>query len=293
MSANDQETFVRPDWLPESIFPFQSRFVELLGAKVHYVEQGKGPVFLGLHGNPTWSFLYRKILPELSGQFRAISMDYPGFGLSEPPAGYKYTPAEHADVLEAFIRELDLKNITMMVQDWGGPIGMAVAGRMPERFDRFVIGNTWAWPANGDKDFERFANMMGGTIGTFLIRHFNAFVNVMIPVGTKKKVSREAMRAYRAPFPTADSRNPTHVFPREIIGSTKFLAEVEKGLDAILDKPAIIVWGDKDPAFRKKELQRWQSLFPKAETTMLKGAGHYIQEDAPEKIVKAVLDWVK
>jgi len=124
----------RPAWVNSELFPFHSHFAEVDGAQVHYIDEGDGPVFLGLHGNPTWSFLYRHIVAGLSDRFRCLAPDYPGFGLSTAPRGYRYTIAEHARVVEAFIEQLDLRDITMMVQDWGGPIGMWSATRHPERF---------------------------------------------------------------------------------------------------------------------------------------------------------------
>jgi haloalkane dehalogenase len=118
----------------------------IAGARVHYVDEGSGPTLLLLHGNPTWSFLYREIIKELRGEFRCVAVDYPGFGSSVAPTGYGFTPAEHADVVADFLTQLDLSAVTLMVQDWGGPIGFAVATRHPDRFARFVIGNTWARP---------------------------------------------------------------------------------------------------------------------------------------------------
>jgi len=113
----------RPAWLPEELYPFESRYARIGDARVHYVDEGAGPTLLLLHGNPTWSFLYREIIKELRSQFRCIALDYPGFGLSVAPAGYGFTPAEHADVVEDFVKQLDLGAVTMMVQDWGGPMG--------------------------------------------------------------------------------------------------------------------------------------------------------------------------
>src|SRR5207302_280108 len=124
---------------------------------VHYVDEGQGPVVLMLHGNPSWSFLYRKIIRELSTNHRCIAVDYPGFGLSTARAGYGFTPREHSAVVEKWAASLDLKDVTLMVQDWGGPIGLGWAGRNPDRVKALLIGNTWAWPVNGDKGFESFS----------------------------------------------------------------------------------------------------------------------------------------
>src|SRR5919198_2024713 len=129
----------RPTWVPDELFPFESRYADVSGSRVHYIDEGSGPPLLLLHGNPTWSFLYRDVVKALRDRYRCVAVDYPGFGLSSPRPGYRFTPAEHADVIEQLVVRLDLRDATMMVQDWGGPIGFAVATRHPERFAAFVI----------------------------------------------------------------------------------------------------------------------------------------------------------
>ena len=136
----------RPPWLPEHLFPFRSRFLALDGCRVHYIDEGAGPTLLMLHGNPTWSFVYRDIVRGLWDRCRCIALDYPGFGLSTAPSGYDFRPESHAGIVEKFVFALDLRDITLMVQDWGGPIGLGVATRHPGQFRGFVIGNTFAWP---------------------------------------------------------------------------------------------------------------------------------------------------
>jgi haloalkane dehalogenase len=280
-----------PGWIPEDLYPFESRYAEIDGARVHYVDEGSGPLLLLLHGNPTWSFVYRDLIRGLSDRYRCVAPDYPGFGLSRAAPGYGYTPAEHAAVIERLVLELDLGDATMMVQDWGGPIGFAAATRHPDRFSGFVIGNSWAWPKS-DLGTQFFSRLMGGPIGGFLILRRNVFVEKIIPGGVRRrKLPEPVMDAYRGPFPDPDSRRPVHVFPREILGSRPFLAEVERGLPALRDRPALIVWPTKDVAFREPERRRWESIFPEHRTVLLEGAGHYIQEDAPEEIVAAIRDW--
>lgn len=280
----------RPGWVSEELFPFRSRFCEIRGCRVHYVDQGAGPVLLMLHGNPTWSFLYRRLISLLESEFRCIAPDYPGFGLSAAPEGYGYTPREHAEVIKAFIEKLDLSDIHIMVQDWGGPIGFHCAAADAARYRGFIIGNTWAWPVSDDMHFRMFSRAFGGRLGRFAIRRFNAFVNLLIPAGTRRaKLTPKEMAHYRRPFPTGDSRLPTHVFPREIVGSSEFLAECEQGLSALFEKPALIVWGDKDPAFREKERRRFEDVFETSRTVILHGAGHFIQEDAPNEIADAII----
>lgn len=282
----------RPSWVPEAEFPFESHFLEIEGHRVHYVDEGEGPVLLLVHGNPTWSFLYRHLIRELRTRFRCIAVDHPGFGLSTAAPGYDHKPASHARVLAELIRRLDLPEFTPMVQDWGGPIGLWAAAQHADRVRGLIIGNTWGWPITGDRHFERFSGMMGGPVGGFLIRHFNFFVNVMIPQNVKrKKLSADALRAYRGPFPTKDSRLPTWIFPHEIVHSAEFLAEVESGIERLRDKPALICWADRDIAFRLQERERFESIFSRHRTIELPGSGHYIQEDAPDEIGAAIRRW--
>ena len=292
MSARAREALAEPAWLRRELYPFESRFVEIEGCRVHYVDEGEGPPVLMLHGNPTWSFLYRRIVEGLRDRFRCVAPDYPGFGLSEAPGGYGFTPAEHAHVVERFLLELDLSEVTLMVQDWGGPIGLGVAGRRPERFRAFVIGNTWAWPVNGDPRFELFSRLMGGPVGGFAIRNFNAFVNLLIPAGTRRrKLSGEVMAAYRGPFTERSSREPTRIFPREILHSRDYLAAVERSLERLKELPVLLLWGARDVAFRARERERFERIFQNHRTVVLSGAGHYIQEDAPEEIVAEIRGW--
>jgi haloalkane dehalogenase len=281
----------RPSWIPEGLYPFDTHFAEIDGATVHYADEGSGPPLLLLHGNPTWSFLYREIIKGLRDRYRCIAPDHPGFGLSRGPPGYGHTPAEHAAVLEKLVLRLELSNVTLMAQDWGGPIGFAVATRHPELFAAFVIGNTWAWP-KADPGTQLFSRLMGGPIGRYLILQRNFFVEKIVPGNVKrKKLSAQVMDAYRGPFPTPESRRPLYVFPREILASRPFLSAIERDLAKLGQRPALLVWPSKDIAFRDRERRRWEQIFPNHRTVILEGAGHYIQEDAPDEIVDAILAW--
>ena len=287
----DRQRAPLPAWVPAALYAFESRFADVDGCRVHYLDEGAGPPLLLLHGNPTWSFLYRDIVAGLRDRHRCIAVDYPGFGLSTPAAGYGFTAAEHAAILERLVLQLDLHDVTMMVQDWGGPIGFAVATRHRERFAAFVVGNTWAWPKN-DPGTQLFSRILGGPIGRRLIQHRNVFVERLLPGGVRRGTLPEpVMNAYRGPFPTPASRRPIAVLPHEILASRPFLAEIERGLPTLQDRPALIVWPTKDVAFGERERRRWEQVFPNHETVLLEGAGHYIQEDAADEIVAAIRAW--
>ncbi|MDQ4090294.1 MAG: alpha/beta fold hydrolase [Actinomycetota bacterium] len=282
---------VRPDWVSDALFPYDSRFIDVDGCVLHYVDEGDGPVLLLLHGNPTWSFLYRHLIGRLRHRFRCIAPDLPGFGLSTAGPGYRFTPAEHARVLERFVMEMGLSSFTPVLHDWGGPIGLAVAGRHPQSVRAIVVCNTFAWPADGDRHFEWFSKVMGGPVGRLAIRRANAFVNVIVPAGTRRHLTREEMAHYRRPFPTPDTRMPTYLFPREILASRDFLGEVEADLTRLAHLPVLIAWAAKDVAFRDAERRRFEAALPHHRSIVFERAGHYLQEDVPEELASEIESW--
>jgi haloalkane dehalogenase len=274
----------RPSWVDSELYPFEDRWLDGL----HYVDEGDGPPLLMLHGNPTWSFTWREVIAGLRDRYRCIAPDLPGFGLSAAPPGYGFTPREHAEAVERLVKHLDLRDVTLLVQDWGGPIGFAVAGRQPDRFARYVVGNTWAWSMKDNRGARVFSAFLGGPVGRYLILRRNFFVEKIIPRATRADLADGVMDMYRGPFPTPDSREPVAVLPKQIIAATPWLEEVES---RIQPRPALIVWPTDDQAFRDGERRRWESLLPDHRTVMLEGAKHYIGEDAPGEIVRAITDW--
>jgi haloalkane dehalogenase len=282
----------RPAWVDDELFPFDSRFVDIDGHSIHYVDEGAGPTLLLLHGNPTWSFVYRDVIRALRDEFRCVALDYPGFGLSRARPGYRQLPEEHAEVVTAFVDTLQLSGVTLVAQDWGGPIGLAAVQQRPTAFAGLVLANTWGWPITGDRRFERFSRLMGGPLGRLLIRRLNLFVNVLIPAGHRlRKPPTAELAHYRRALANPTRRNASAVLPRRITASRAFLADVEAGLADLASLPTLIVWGDADFAFRAKERQRWEQAFPDHHTVIVEGAGHFVQSDAPGQFAAAIRDW--
>ena len=279
---------VVPAWLDRTLFPFKNRWIDIDGNRIHYVDEGSGPTLLLLHGNGSWSFLYRHIITKLAAHFRCIAFDHAGFGLSRARPGFSFKPREHSAVLEGFVRALDLRDIRLVVQDWGGPIGLGFAGRRPNLISKLIICNTWAWPAEGIKHIENWSRLTGGGLGRFLIVRFNALTRFLVPMSTNRKLTRAERAAYSKPYSTPASRIPQSQFAREILESRDFLSEVEAGLTRLRDKPVLILWGDHDPGFRDGERQRFKAEFPDAEVQMLPGAKHFVQEDTPDEICEAI-----
>ena len=274
----------RPAWVDPQLYPFEDHWLD----GIHYVDEGDGPPLLMLHGNPTWSFTWREVIKGLRDRYRCIAPDLPGFGLSAAPPGYGFTPREHAGAIERLVVELDLRDVTLLVQDWGGPIGFAVAGRQPQRFARYVVGNTWAWSMKDNRGARIFSVLLGGPVGRYLILKRNFFVETIVPRATRADLPEHVMDMYRGPFPTPESREPVAVLPKHIIAATPWLEQVERDIPA---RPALIVWPTADQAFGDAERRRWESLLPEHRTVTLEGAKHYIGEDAPGEIVRAVTDW--
>lgn len=156
-----------------------------------------------------------------------------------------------------------------------------------------MIGNTWAWPVTNERTFVWFSKILGsGAVGGLLVKRADIFVNLFMRGGIRRKKLSLAERAmYKRPHPTAQSRVPVHLLPREILGAHALLADIDRSLDRVSGQPALIVWGDKDQAFREPQRRRWEQTFPNHRTVILHGAGHYIQEDAPEEIAAAVKAW--
>jgi haloalkane dehalogenase len=282
----------RPGWVDNELFPFESHFVELDGNVVHYVDEGSGPILLMLHGNPVWSFVYREAITALRDRFRCIAVDFPGFGLSTGPPGYRYLARDHAALLVSFLDRLNLSQLTLIGHNWGGPFGLYAAEQRPDKFERLILTNTWAWPLNGDPASEVFSRGMGNLVGRALIRRFNLLVNYFIPSAHKRrKLSEAEMAQYREAMPTPERRHPCAVLPGEIIGAREFFTELADRLTALENLPTLIVWADADPIFTDKYRERLEETFPNHTTTVLHGVGHFLQSDAPTEFSEAIETW--
>ncbi len=282
-------------------FPFRSKFHAADGVRLAYVEQGKGEPVVLLHGNPTWGFLYRKFIAPLARTHRVIVPDHMGFGRSDKPLDPSlYRLARHIANLESLLLKLDVRNATLVMQDWGGPIGLGFAVRHPDRIKRLVIMNTWAWviPA-GTRIHPLLEQFRTPGLGEALVQGLNLFVEGFLPAGIWKKegVTPALMRAYRAPFPDWNSRVGILAFPRDIVigdehPSALAMREIEQKLPT-LKVPVLLIWAMKDPAFPKAMIGLWQKVYPHAQLHTLAEAGHYLQEDEPEQIVGLIRDFLR
>jgi haloalkane dehalogenase len=241
------------------------------------------------HGNPTWSFLYRHVIGELRDRFRCIAVDYPGFGLSDRPIGYGYTPAEHAAVIGELVAQLHLDGMLVMGHDWGGPIGLSLACSDPERVSGLVLGNTWFWPA--DRRARFFSLVMSSPPMQRAILKRNMFVERILPAGITRKLSSEEMQHYCAVQPTPEDRVGVAELPKQIVKAKSFLAALEQNVRRELAaKRTLITFPMQDRAFPAKTvLPRMRETFSDIRVTELPHAKHFFVEDAPREISAAII----
>lgn len=275
----------------KELFPFENHFLTTSdGSEVHYVDEGEGPVILMLHGNPAWSFLYRKMITKLKGQFRCIAPDYPGFGLSTATEGFDFLASSQSDIMIEFVDKLELKDFIIVMQDWGGPIGLAIAEKFPERVRGMVIGNSWAWPLKDKARFRVFSWLMGGPIGRVMANSFNGVWRFFMKEGFVDARSDREMAMYEAPFRDRRNRKQTSIFPRQLVKAYEFESQVEAGLAQLSGKPVLFLWGNKDFAFQEPELERFKSHFPDHVYHSLE-ASHFWQDEQGEAASDFLLSW--
>lgn len=281
-----------PVWLDGKIFPFESRALDLDGARIHYIDEGSGPTLLFLHPGPAWSFIFRDVIKELRANFRCIAFDFPGFGLSTAANGYGFTVAGQAAVVARFIEALDLRAIILVGNDSGGPSGLHAAGRMPERFAGIVAVSTFAWPLNRDPLMRWMLRRVSGTV----FRAINERTNILLRLTTKlgirrRKLSRAERRAYLESFPTAAARRRIHVLFGSLVSSPEFLRETEMGLARLAHLPLLTIYGQLDPARLLGWQKRFENYFSRHRSMVARGEGHFPPEGVPDEMAAAIRAW--
>jgi haloalkane dehalogenase len=284
----------------DGTFPFTSRFCQTTGGRMAYVDEGRGDPVVLLHGNPTWGYLYRRFIPPIAARYRAIVPDYIGFGRSQKPE-MDLRLTDHIRNFTDLALQLDLRNATLVMQDWGGPIGLGFATTHPDRVKRLVVMNTWAFRIrHGTPLHPLLEQFRLPDIGEAFVQGANLFVEGFLPAGIhhRHRITDTMMGAYRAPFPDFHSRAPILAFPRDIpVGdehpSARAMGAIEDRLKG-LALPMLIVWGMRDHALPAALIdQRWLKYFPGAEVHRLANASHFLQEDEPDRIVDLILSFIE
>ncbi len=281
-------------WVDRQEYPFKSQWLSLKAGNMHYIDEGEGEILLFLHGNPVWSYSFRKLVKVLSKKYRCIAIDHLGFGLSDKPPGFSYLPEDHSKNLTEFIELKGLKNITLFVNDWGGPIGLNYAVNFSDNIAKLVIFNTFMWSVKGDKHYEKFSALMGGRIGKFLNLKFNFFGKIVIPkaYGDKNRLDKKTKYQLTRHVPSPAERLGVWIFPKEIIGSSEWLNSIWEKRKQIENKQTLLIWGMKDIAFRQKELETFKLFLKNSQTLVLEDVGHYVQDEAGESIIEPINEFL-
>ena len=287
---------LRPDWVSDDMYPFESRFFATeSGHRMHFVDEGEGEPIVFVHGNPTWSFEFRHAIRELRSEYRCVAPDHIGFGLSSRSSRQEdHHPKSHARRLAALLDYLELQDVSLFMNDWGGPIGLDFARRHPGRIKRLVITNTWCWPVGDDFHFKAFSFFMSNRVGQYVLKRHNFFVRSVMPmaVGNRSILTPEIMAHYRNALPSPHERTAMAAFPGHIVGASDWLRSVWDDRMAFADKPTLLLWGLKDIAFRTKELERWKSELSDHELHEYEECGHFLAEEAPDRVVAALRDFM-
>jgi len=288
-----------PDWLA-GLYPFSpGSFLTAGGARMSYVDEGprSDEAVLMLHGNPTWSFFYRSLVRELSPEMRCVAPDHVGMGLSEKPAAYAYRLASRIADIEALADHLGLRRVHLVVHDWGGPIGLGFATRNPGRVGRIVILNTAAFAS--EKLPARIALCRVALLGALLVRGLNGFAEPATWMAmASRRLTWEERRGYLYPYRSWADRVGIYEFVRDIPvesghPSRATLDEVARGLGRLAGHEKLIVWGGRDFCFDDSFLSRWREIYPEARVERLESAGHYVLEDAGERAIAPIRDFLK
>jgi len=291
------------DWTFGGLWPYEPRWFDTPDGRLHYIDEGpkdKPPVVF-VHGNPEWSFLFRHDIAALlkAGQ-RVIAVDHLGFGRSDKPgeAGL-YDIERHTERLSLLLDSLDFKSITLVCHDWGGPIGLPWAVRHHDQVRSLCILNTIGTRPDGPTPTPLPVKVLRSHgLGDILVKGFNLFTKIfMFKAGVThpKNLTPQIKQAYLAPHPTWSSRTGILAFPRQIPlvptdHQAQALGFIEDGLGAhFTTKPVWIIWAMKDISFQPAVLKKWEVLFPHAHTVILDDAGHFADEDEPERVSEAIV----
>ena len=280
----------RLEGLPD--FPFESRYVEMDGLRLAHLDEGEGRPVVFFHGEPTWSFLWRKVIPPVrDAGYRCIAPDYAGFGRSDKPTDLGwYSYDRHVELMARLLEELDVRDATAVVHDWGGPIGLRLAVEHPERFSRIVIMDTA--PFTGHQQMSD----AWLTFRDFVQRTEDLPVGFLVRGGCKNDPGDAVIAAYDAPYSTPTSKAGARAFPLLIPTEPEApgAAEGRRVADALRtdDRPTLILWADSDPVLPFSVGERLSERLNYPDPRPIENAGHFLQEDAGEEIGRIIADWL-
>jgi pimeloyl-ACP methyl ester carboxylesterase len=284
------------------LYPFTSHFHSIDSSlKLHYVDEGEGEPLVMVHGNPTWSFYFRHLINAFKEDYRVLVPDHIGCGLSDKPQDYSYCLKNHIENLDSLLTAKGLDQITLVLHDWGGCIGMGYALKHPEKIRRLVFLNTAAFLIPDIRKFPKLIRVNRiPFFGAFSIRGLNLFVKIALKLASSKpeRMTSEVCAGYKAPYNSYANRIAIHRFVQDIPlhkshPTYPVVEEIEKGLDLFKATPKLICWGRRDFCFNDSFLNAWKEKCPEAEYALYEDANHYVLEDAHERVIERLHTFFK
>jgi pimeloyl-ACP methyl ester carboxylesterase len=277
-------------WLNVIQYPFSTREFDTGDGWMSYVDEGRGRPIVFVHGSPTWSYLYRHFIRDLSKSYRCIAPDLLGFGLSEKPRKIDYRPEAQAKRFADLMEYLDLEDVTLVVQCAGGPVGLSWAMIKPERVRDLVLFNTWLWPLNDNYWASRLAGLVSNPLNRIYYRLLNAAPSFIIPAlfGDRDCISRPSRLQYLEPFRNYRERIGLYDMIEHLTKSRRWYERLWNDRAILKDKRALLLWGLKDPIHDKYSLERFEQFFDDSQTHTIERAGRFIPEECPQEALAAM-----
>lgn len=281
------------NWLDRNEYPFASNYLNVGDAQMHYIDEGTGSAIVFVHGTPSWSFDFRNQIKELSKTHRCIAFDHIGFGLSDKPENYKYTIQQHTENMAHLLRHLKLQQFTLVVHDFGGPIGLNYATQNPERISGLVILNSWLWSTVEEAEFKKAAAILKSPLLPFLYKYFNFSARFMVKQswGNKKTLTAQLHKHYLSPFSKPAERMGTIAFAKALIDEQPLFAQLWQKADVLAGKPTQLIWGELDEFIPVRFADKFKSKFKNAGLAKVR-AGHFVQDEAHQQVTSIIKNFL-
>ncbi|MFN0031394.1 MAG: alpha/beta fold hydrolase [Flavobacteriales bacterium] len=287
-------TQASPKWLNTNEYPFAAKYFQTNSHNLHYIDEGSGETIVFVHGTPSWSFDYRHCIVQLSKTFRCVAMDHIGFGLSDKPAEYDYSTPNHAATLGKLIAHLQLENVTLVVHDFGGPIGLHWAINNADKLKRMVILNSWMWSSNGEPEFEKLKRILKSPLLPCLYKQLNFSPKIILPASFGEKKLAASLRAqYTKPFADSSQRNGALAFAHSLLNDQPWFEQLWNEKKTIADKPVQFIWGMRDKVIGPKYLDKFISGFSNHRVLKLDTCGHFPQEEEHAAVTQCIYQFMQ
>lgn len=286
---------MKPDWLDTSEYPFESHYLQLPAGNMHYIDEGEGDVMVMIHGTPSWSFLFRNLIKQFRSRYRCIALDHIGFGLSDKPADWSYKPEEHAANFERLVEHLQLKNITLIVHDFGAPIGLAYAIKHPENVKSIVMLNTWMWSLASQQKPTKASKSLIGPLGKFLHKNLNITGRGLFEeaFGDSGKMNQKLLDQYVKALGNPGEQVRSWSCARELVGTSQWYETLWAQREKIKDIPTLILWGVKDKFILPDALHKWKRFFHECYVIQFEESGHFLLEENADELGSYIDNFVR